>query len=116
MKKALEKMYEGRCTILNTEKYTKSNGATAYKYKEVCKDQPCRLSFSAASTADPTESGATALVQSVKLFLSPDVKVKEGSKITVTQNGITKTFKLSGTPSIYESHQEIMLELDKDYS
>ena len=51
-----------------------------------------------------------------KLFISPEVEIKPGSKIVVTQNGVTTEFSNSGKPAIYTNHQEIMLKLFEDYA
>ena len=53
------------------------------------------------------------MTQVVKLFLPSDVQVKEGSKVTVTQEGMTASFICSGKPAVYGSHQEIVLETEK---
>lgn len=49
--------------------------------------------------------------QSVKLFISPDIVIKAGSKIIVTQHGRTTEYSNSGVPAVYPTHQEIMLTL-----
>lgn len=72
--------------------------------------QPCRLSFETLKTAQQTESAA-AVTQVIKLFLSPEIRVKPGSKVTVTQDGVTVDYKCSGVPAVYPTHQEIILEL-----
>lgn len=54
--------------------------------------------------------------QAVKLFIAPEIAVPEGSRIDVTQNGITTSYRQSGTPAVYSSHQEITLELYKRYA
>lgn len=46
-----------------------------------------------------------------KLFISPDVAIKAGSKIIVTQHGRTTEYSNSGVPAVYPTHQEIMLTL-----
>lgn len=72
-------------------------------------DQPCKLSFETltSSTGDPVAT----VSQSVKLFISPDVVIKAGSKIIVTQHGRTTEYSNSGVPAVYPTHQEIMLTL-----
>ena len=52
----------------------------------------------------------------MKLFIAPDIEVKSGSKITVTQNGVTAEYSASGEAAVYESHKEIMLELWKGWA
>lgn len=81
---------------------------------DVLVDQPCRLSFSSSPSA--TNGDVAEINQTVKLFFSPEIKVKEGSKITVTQNGVTTAYKQSGTPAHYPTHQEILLELFKGWA
>lgn len=76
---------------------------------DVIFDKPCRLSFTSAVTA--TDGAVAEVSQKVKLFCSPDFEIREGSKITVTQNGITTAYKRSGVPSMYATHQEILLDL-----
>ena len=39
-----------------------------------------------------------------------------GSKITVTQNGVTTDYASSGKPAVYETHQEVILELKEKWS
>jgi len=56
------------------------------------------------------------MVQSVKLFISPGVVIKEGSKITVSREGMEFVYASSGVPALYPTHQEIMLELFKGWA
>ena len=49
-------------------------------------------------------------IKQIKLFLSPDIRVKAGCRISVTQNGITQEYKNSGETAMYRHHQEIVLE------
>ena len=81
----------------------------------VLEDQPCRLSFEKLQTAIQSESAA-AVAQGVKLFVSPDVFIKAGSKLTVSQNNRTTDYTCSGIPAVYPTHQEIMLELFEDFA
>lgn len=54
--------------------------------------------------------------QIIKLFMSPEIEIKPGAKITVTQAGVTETYECSGTPAVYETHQEIILKLAGRYA
>ena len=84
-------------------------GMTNFQEVTVLEDQPCKLSFETltSSTGDPVAT----VSQSVKLFISPDVVIKAGSKIIVTQHGRTTEYSNSGVPAVYPTHQEIMLTL-----
>lgn len=88
---------------------------TSHGERLVLENQPCRVSFGSLSAASEN-SDAAAVKQSVKLFISPDVSVKSGSKITVTQNGVTTEYAASGVPAVYPTHQEIMLELFRGWA
>ena len=66
-------------------------------------------------TTRPTETnGLTEIVQTLKLFTYPEITIPAGSKITVTQNGVVTECKHSGKPAMYNSHQEIPVELWRD--
>lgn len=114
-KAVVEALYEGRCTVTEYQAYTKPNKATGYHEVDVLTDQPCRLSFSTIPTAEQTGTGAS-VQQTVKLFLAPEINIKPGSRIAVTQNGVTAAYCQSGEPAVYASHQEITLELWKGWA
>ena len=108
-RKALESTYEGRATVVEYQKVKDEWGMTNFQEVTVLENQPCKLSFETltSSNGDPVAT----VSQSVKLFLSPDVVIKAGSKIIVTQNGRTTEYSNSGVPAVYPTHQEIMLTL-----
>ena len=55
--------------------------------------------------------------QTTKLFIAPEITIKDGSRIEVTDVLGKKTiYKSSGQPAIYQTHQEIMLELVERYA
>jgi hypothetical protein len=108
-RKAIEKGYIGTFTVTEHQKITKPNHTTGFEDADVLIDQPCRLSFS--SSPSTSDGDAAEIKQTVKLFFAPEITVKEGSKITVTQNGITTAYKQSGTSAVYDTHKEILLEL-----
>ena len=83
-------------------------------------NKPCRLSFISAPPSDKLASFSNNLIhsdtprahfvdQQIKLFIDPALDIPPGSKISVTQNGLTQYFKSSGAPAVYSSHQEIEL-------
>ncbi len=110
-RKALEAEYTGTCTIIEHEKVRdEKTRQTTYVDRIVLQDQPCKLSFSRASAAERGETAVEA-AQAVKLFMSPDIVVRAGSKIIVTQDNVTRDYAGSGIPAVYPTHQEIALEL-----
>lgn len=110
VRKAIESQYIGTCDVIERQKVidpvTKKTG---FAEVSTLLQQPCRLSFkSIVATGDDV---ASSKAQEIKLFISPDVTIKEGSKIEVTQNGATTVYSNSSTPAKYETHQEITLKL-----
>ncbi|MFL8797998.1 hypothetical protein Q3228_19010, partial [Clostridioides difficile] len=57
-----------------------------------------------------TEGKVAKLEQTIKLFISPDVEIKSGSKLIIND----KEYVRSGESAIYPNHQEIILELLED--
>lgn len=110
-RKALEGTYTGLATV-SEYKSVKDPVTKLTTTKEVVtlENLPCKLSFMTLDTTTSTDTVA-AMAQGVKLFLSPDVTIARGSKIVVTQNGVTTTYANSGVPAMYPTHQEITLKL-----
>ncbi len=111
VRKIIESTYQG--VLFVTEHQKKKNETTkitAYDDVVVLENQPCKLSFERIQAASQSESAAS-VTQITKLFVSPDIIIKPGSKITVTQAGVTTNYKSSGIPAVYPTHQEIILDL-----
>lgn len=114
-RKAIESLYSGKCDVTEYQEYARENRSTGHREVKVLEDIPCRLSFSSSPNASPTES-ASQISQTIKLFMAPEITVAAGSKVTVTQNGVTTEYKSSGVPAVYETHQEIVLELFRGWA
>lgn len=115
VRKAIELTYTGTCNITEHQKIKKENKSTGFQDVLILENQPCKLSYEKVTNNNQTESAAL-LIQTAKLFIAPEIKVKPGSKLTITQNGITTDYKNSGEPAVYSTHQEIVLELFKGWS
>ena len=116
VREAIESLYEDSCDVIEkrsiTDPVTKK---TNFEEVTIFEGYPCKLSFSTL----PSTSGenTSSVVQSVKLFISPDISIKPGSKITVKrQDGSFTDYASSGKPAVYASHQEIALELFERWS
>ena len=99
-RKALERMYQGRATVIEYQKIKDEWGMTNFQEVTVLEDQPCKLSFETLTSS--TGDLVATVSQSV---------IKAGSKIIVTQHGRTTEYSNSGVPAVYPTHQEIMLTL-----
>lgn len=114
-RRTIESSYTGVCDISEYQDVRDGVGITQHTLVKTAEAVPCRLSYSSKTAAVQTETAA-AVSQSIKLFLAPDITVHEGSVITVTQDGVTRGYKSSGVPAVWFSHQEIMLELSKEWA
>lgn len=115
-RKAIESLYNGVCTItVYREIKNEKNKTTKHEEVDVIVNHPCRLSYMTVKVADENDVAAK-VTQVIKLFISPDIVIKPGSKITVTQNGVTADYQSSGEPARYPDHQEIVLELFKGWA
>ncbi|KMY49230.1 hypothetical protein [Peribacillus loiseleuriae] len=115
-RKAIEKQYIGTCDILEYQPVRDEvKKRTTHQEVIVLEGQPCRLSFKTITTTGESNNVGT-VSQSVKLFISPDIAIKPGSKTTVTQNGVTTDYSQSGVPAVYSTHQEVSLELFNGWS
>ncbi len=111
-RKAIESLYTGACNIYEYVKYTDpetEETITELDPEPVYKDVPCKLSKKTITTTNQKEI-ANAIQYSTVLFVAPEIKVKPGSKIAVTQNGVTREYEHSGEPFVYGTHQEIELK------
>lgn len=115
VRKAIELLYNGTCTVTEHQEYENENDATGFRDVVILENEPCHLSFS--NTSSTTEGPVAATVSQVtELFISPEVNIAPGSKITVTQNGVTTDYTRSGKSATYGVHQQIVLELWKGWS
>ncbi|WP_439916672.1 hypothetical protein, partial [Clostridioides difficile] len=113
-RKAIEMLYRDKCTIVEYQPIKDPvTKRTNNKEVIVLENQPCKLSYKNIVSA--TDGEVAKLEQTIKLFISPDVEIKSGSKLIITnQNNITKEYVRSGESAIYPNHQEIVLELLED--
>lgn len=107
----LATLWTGRCTIYEYQDETNPiTHQTTQIEVPVIVDEPCRLSYK-HEQATNIQSGAAVVSQSIKLIIRPDLVIKSGSVIEITQHGVTCKYKGSGQPAVYCNHQEIILEL-----
>lgn len=110
-RKALELLYDGLCDVIEHKKTKKADGSTGFSEVVVLEKQPCRLSFKTIYNTEIQNNSAALTKQAVTLFVAPELNIRAGSKVVVTQNDISTAYKSSGTPAAYSTHQEIPLEL-----
>lgn len=114
-KKSIESLYDGTCTISEYSKVKRENKSIGFEEVVVLENQPCRMSFKSVNSINQTDTVGV-VSQSITVYMSPDILVKPGSKMSITQNGVTCEYKSSGKSAVYSTHQEIPLELFKGWS
>ena len=115
-KKAMRQLWQGRCTASVLENYKdERSGRTKQRDKTLFADVPCRVSFNKVEQMAETEH-AFQKVQKIILIIGSEYQITEGSKITVTQLGVTREYERSGVPAVYSSHQEVPLTIKKEWA
>lgn len=110
LKSITESLYDCKCSIIEYTHTTDENtGITSLKDVMAYKDVPCRISFESFPISGQTEN-INNITQKIKLFISPDIEIKPGSRIEINKNGEVKFYSMSGISAKYISHQEIFLE------
>lgn len=108
--------YDGTATVSEWGKVKdKESGLTTQGEVILLENQPCHLSKEKDAAVAQTVSAAQ-VSQTVKLFIAPDIQIKAGSKITVTQAGVTAMYTHSGKATVYDTHQEILLDLFEKFA
>ena len=110
-RKAIEKLYDAKCTIYEYQK-VKDPITKQTKQKEVAvlADQSCKLSYSSSKSTSQSDTG-NEVPQVIKIFIAPELDIRTGSKLVVTNKGRTAAYQNSGEPAIYSTHQEVVLNL-----
>ena len=107
-------LWKGKATISEYQEVTdKETFQTSHQLVPVVKNEPCRISYRQEPSTNIT-TGVANLTQIIMLFIRPDIEIKAGSVIEVTQDGRTLKYKRSSKPAIYSNHQEVVLELYED--
>ncbi|HBG4995188.1 TPA: hypothetical protein KQF71_003263, partial [Clostridioides difficile] len=108
-RKAIEMLYRDKCTIVEYQPIKDPiTKRTNNKEVVVLENQPCKLSYKNITSA--TDGKVAKLEQTIKLFISPNIEIKAGSKLIIND----KEYVRSGESALYPNHQEIILELFKD--
>ena len=115
-------LWKDSCTIKGKTTTTKTNGATAFVDSVICENEPCKLSFYPTNNNNNALAAANLhaapIFQQAKLFIRPDLDIPEGCSISVVthKNGKTLYFKSTGTPMLFTDHQEIVMEVNKEWA
>jgi len=109
-------MYKAQCTVYEYQSVQDTDTKISDMQEvPVLTEQPCRLSFQTITDTSMVD-GAGVPSQVIKLFVAPEIVIKPGCKIVVTQNGRTINYRLAGQSAVYTNHQEIVLDLFKGWT
>ena len=115
-REVIENTYDCLCDTIEYQASKNSiNKRTEYQEVKVLEKQACRISYKTVTNTNQTEQENTT-TQIIKLFISPDIDIKPGSKIIITKGEWQKEYKNSGEPAKYDTHQEIILEIWKGWA
>ncbi|KRU24012.1 hypothetical protein VT91_36610 [Clostridium sporogenes] len=110
-RKAIESLYDCTCNIYKYEKYkdpvtkeTKTGINPVPKYE----NQLCKVSKQSLSKNNQTDTVNKVLYE-IKLFIDPEVEIKQGDEIEVTNAFDVKTKYKAGEGFPYYTHQEVIL-------
>lgn len=105
-KKFVESLYIDTCDVYEFQHVTDElTGITSQQEVLVHENVPCKLSFNRFPQTGDGVGGSLSFL--AKIFMSPDLEIKEGSKIVVVKNGKTYILANSGVPRMGINHQEI---------
>ena len=108
-RKKIEELYTHKCTITSVMAVKDPvKTTTVMEDIETYKDIPCRISFNLQKVDEKELVNSSESV--VKLFVAPDVLMKEGSKVIATVNGVVTQYECSTTPFLYPTHNEYLLK------
>lgn len=112
----IEMLYKDSCTVIELQDVIDPITHITSKQEVIVHENvPCKISY---RTQQPTGDGVAGSLNSflTVIQLSPDLEIKAGSRIDVTRNGKTTSYKNSGEAAMYHNHQEITLTLLDDYA
>ena len=110
VRKAIERLYDCTCTIISGKEKVKDpiTKETKLVTKTKYKDIPCRVSKQSLSKNVQTDT-VNKIVYELKLFITPEIEIKQGDNVEVTnQFGVITKYK-AGEGFYYNTHQEVIL-------
>lgn len=108
-RKAIESLYDCTCNISGYEDYKDPiTKATKPVPKEKCINQPCKVSRQSLSKNNQTDT-VNKLTYEIKLFIAPEIEIKQGDVIEISNKLGAKEIYNAGEGFSYTNHQEVIL-------
>ena len=104
---AVERAYDGVCSVVEyRDVVDEVSGLTRKEDVVVAEGVVCKLSFELNYPSKQTDT-VSVISQRAKLFVAPEVDIKNGSKIVVEQYGKKGEYCCCGETAVYPTHREI---------
>lgn len=119
-RRAIEQLYDRQADIyVQQQRLDERTKMTVSEEVCIFRDLPCRLSYKNTQSTAIAEELHDHSMQEVKLFLAPEIRIREGCRIVVRktlQDGqeVLESYSASGSAALHDTHQEIPLKLWKD--
>ncbi|RXI38718.1 hypothetical protein DP129_10890 [Clostridium tetani] len=109
-RKAVESLYDCTCNIICGKEKVKDPVTKETKIVPKIKyeNQPCKVSKQSLSKNNQTDT-VNQIVYELKLFISPELEIKQGDIIEVTNQFGNKESYKAGEGFKYNTHQEVIL-------
>ncbi|BDR86128.1 hypothetical protein [Clostridium tetani] len=109
-RKAIESLYDCICNISGGKEKVKDpiTKETKLVAKIKYKDIPCKVSKQSLSKNNQT-STVNQIVYELKLFIAPELEIKQGDTVEVTNQFGNKEIYKAGEGFPYNTHQEVIL-------
>ncbi len=108
---AVKSLWRSSCTVkTRTVATDEKTGRETDGEEVIFENIPCRISFESANVLSQSDA-AYPKTQTITLFTDRETDIPPGSKITVTHNGVTESYEMSGVPAVYSTHRETPLAL-----
>lgn len=109
-REAIESTYTGKMKVTRRQMVeSTTNYSTIFVETVVYEDKACALSKDRLVKANQN-SDVSDIEYTLKLFCAPEIDIKSGDRIEVTQDGMQYILKHTGEPFKYPTHQEFIVE------
>jgi len=104
----VQRLFDGNCDVIELVEKVDGFGITQMEQSVVLENVPCRICY---KNIKPAVKGKSSdyITQEVTLLIPPDIVIKNGSIVNVTQNGQSVCYRKTGEAAVYSSHREIRM-------
>ena len=118
LKKVLAPFYIDSCTVYE-KRAVNYDGRTQFEKSVKYTNVPCRVSSKAylfGENAAKERDSLLSINKRVKIFLPCEYDIAPGSILEIESKGRKRVYAKSGEMSCYSAHNEVMVELLKNYA